>query len=111
MQIGTNRQKVKQSEIYAQSVDTGISYGSARTNVERTISTVQSNLTAKGLLSQTTYLLGAYVNSSVGISDIKFEVFTTKKSSNGASITLAYSNVETNTDIINAASKTLRIAP
>lgn len=111
MQIGTNRQKVKQSEIYAQSVDTGVSYGSARTNVERTISTVQSNLTAKGLLSQTTYLLGAYVNSSVGISDIKFEVFTTKKSSNGASITHAYSNVETNTDIINAVSKTLRIAP
>lgn len=33
IQIGTNRQKVKQSDIYAQSVDTGVSYGSARTNV------------------------------------------------------------------------------
>lgn len=75
MKIGTNEGKVLQANIYANEVDTGISYGSAKTWLSGTISTIQGNLTATGLSAQTRYLIGAYVNSSVGISDIKFTSF------------------------------------
>lgn len=53
--------------------------------------------------------MGAYVNTSVGISDIKFEVFHTKKSSNGAAMTISFTSIESNADIISALSRTLRI--
>ena len=66
MKIGTNRNQVRQDQIYNQSVETGISYGSTKTATVNTISTIQTDFTATGLESQTTYLLGAYVNSSVG---------------------------------------------
>jgi len=49
MRIGTNRNKVLQSDIYAGSVDTGISYGSSKTAVTGTIATIQANLTALSL--------------------------------------------------------------
>lgn len=110
MKIGTNKEKVLQTAIYANQVDTGVSYGSSKTAVTSTISTIQANLTATGLSAQTTYLIGAYINSSVGISDIKFEVFQTKKSSNGAAITIAFTSIETNANVIDALSKSLRIS-
>lgn len=110
MKIGTNRNKVLQASIFAADVDTGISYGSAKTSVASTIATIQANLTATGLSAQTTYLIGAYVNSSVGISDIKFEVFHTKKSSNGAAMTIGFTSIETNANVIDALSKSLRIS-
>lgn len=56
-------------------------------------------------------MIGAYVNTSVGVSDIKFELFETKKSSNGAAITIAFSSIQTNAYVIDALSKTLRIIP
>lgn len=111
MQIGTNRNNVLQTDIYAKSVATGVSYGSTTTNISSTISTIQSNFTTTGLTTQTTYLIGAYVNSSVGISDVSFIVFQTKKSSNGAAINLAFSAIETNASIINAIAQTMRILP
>lgn len=86
-----------------------MSYGSSKTGTSGQISTIQSNITAKGLSAQTTYLMGAYVNTSVGISDIKFEVFHTKKSSNGAAMTISFTSIESNADIISALSRTLRI--
>lgn len=93
LKIGTNEAKVLQSDIFAKDVDTGVSYGSGRTAVSGTISTIQANLTATKLSAQTKYLIGAYVNSSVGISNIKFTTFETKKSSNGAAATIAFTNI------------------
>lgn len=111
LKIGTNPTKVLQSDIYNRSVATGISYGSSQTILSNTISTIQASFNATGLDSQTNYMIGAYVNSSVGVSDIKFELFQTKKSSNGAAITIAFSSIETNANVIDALSKTLRIVP
>jgi hypothetical protein len=45
------------------------------------------------------------------VSDISFIVFKTKKSSNGASINIAFSAIETNASIINALSLTIRVLP
>ena len=59
----------------------------------------------------TSYLIGAYLNSSIGVSNISFIVFKTKKSSNGASINIAFSAIETNASIINAISLTIRVLP
>ena len=93
--IGTNRNKVTHDEIYFQNSETAITYGSSRTYVSNTISTVQANLTAHGLTSQTSYMMGAYLNSTTGISDIMFEVFHTDKSSNGAAIKISFSSIYT----------------
>jgi hypothetical protein len=110
MKIGTNEGKVLQTDIVGSKVETGISYGSGRTAVSKTISTIQANLTATKLSAQTKYLIGAYVNSSVGISDIKFIDFETEKSSNGAAVTIAFTSIETNDAVIEAVSKTIRVA-
>lgn len=77
MKIGTNRNKFLQKSIFSKQVETGISYGSQKTSVSSTISTIQSTISPLGLQAQTTYLIGVYLNSSVGISDIVFEVFRT----------------------------------
>lgn len=54
--------------------------------------------------------MGAYVNTTVGLSDTLFEVFHTDKSSNGAAIKIAFSAIETEEDVIEALSKVLRVA-
>jgi hypothetical protein len=38
-------------------------------------------------------MIGVYMNTSVGISDIMFITFQTKKSSNGAAMTIAFSGI------------------
>ena len=71
---------------------------------------IQANFTATDLSAQTTYLLGAYINASVGISNIAFKVFHTDKSNNGAAIKIAFTQIEDEADVITALSKVLRIA-
>ena len=71
-------------------METGIAYGNVRTDVVNQISTIQATFTATGLESQTVYLVGAYVNTTVGVSDIEFKVFKTSKSSNGAAIKISF---------------------
>ena len=64
-----------------------------------------------GLEAQKTYLAGAYLNSSVGISNIRFERFRTEKSSNGAGVMIALSDIEEESVVIEEFSKVLRINP
>lgn len=49
MEIGTNRNRVVQSEIYEQTLETGVSYGHIATEVVNTISTIQAEFVATGL--------------------------------------------------------------
>lgn len=49
LKIGTNQKKVLQTEIFRQSCDTCISYGSSKTFTINTISTIQTNITATKL--------------------------------------------------------------
>ena len=100
MQIGTNRNKANQTRIYNQSLDTGVSYGNIKTTVVNEAVDIKAQFTATGLSAQTTYLLGAYVNTSVGISEVVFEVFHTNKSSNGATIKMAFNEIEEEGNII-----------
>ena len=110
MEIGTNRNKVVQDQIYNESVATGVSYGRIKTAVVNEAVDIKAQFTATGLLAQTTYLVGAYVNTSVGISETVFQVFRTDKSSNGAAIKIAFTQIEDEDDIIEKLSQVLRIS-
>ena len=111
MEIGTTRKKVKQEEIYNRNLSSGLVYGNTTTDVTNILATIQSSFKVTGLEAQKTYLAGAYLNSSVGISNIKFERFRTKKSSNGAGIMIALSAIEEESVVIEEFSKVLRINP
>jgi len=89
MQVGTNRNKVSKEEIYNQTLSTGIIFGNHTANVTNNLATIQSNFNITGLESQKKYLLGVYINSTVGNSNIRFKKFKTTKSSNGAGIKLS----------------------
>ena len=91
-------------------METGVSYGNMKTATVNPISTIQTQFIARGLESQTTYLLGAYVNSSVGNSETSYLVFKTSKSSNGAVISMAFSAVEDHEALILALSKVFRVS-
>lgn len=58
---------------------------------------------------QTNYIIGAYLNSTVGSSPIVFQNFSTDKASNGAAIKLAMSNPINITQLLSALSNVLRI--
>lgn len=54
-------------------------------------------------------MIGAYVNCSTGVSEIMFEVFHTKKASNGAAIQMQFKSIYSNEELIEALRKVLRI--
>ena len=111
MRAGTTQDKVTQEEIYNETLSTGLIFGNEQTAVTNNLATIQSSFTVTGLEAQKTYLVGAYLNSSVGNSDIKFTEFTTQKTSNGGAIKIAFSAIVDHADVIEAFSKVLRIAP
>ena len=75
------------------------------------LATIQSEFKVIGLESQKTYLLGAYLNTTVGNSYIKYEVFRTKRSSNGAGLKLSLTGIVDSNLVIQFFSQVLRIAP
>lgn len=93
IKIGVNRNNILQEDIYKNNVSSAISYGSAETQVSSSAVSFTSNFTVLSLLSQTNYLIAAYLNSSIGISDILFVEAKTSKAPNGAAIKIALSEV------------------
>ena len=49
--------------------------------------------------AQTSYEIAVYLNSSVGNSEIKYQTFTTKKATNGAGISLAFTDIIDEDDV------------
>ena len=109
MEIGTTRKKVKQEEIYSRTLSTGLKYGNATTDFTNNLATIQANFKITGRESQTSYLFGVYLNSSLGISNIKFQRVKMAKSSNGAVIMIALSEIEEESIFIEKFSDVLRI--
>ena len=100
MRIGTKRKTVEAEEIYAKNLSAGVVFGNQTVNVTNNLATIQANFTVEGLDSQKSYLIGAYLNSSVGNSPIKFLKFETDKASNGAGIKIALTSIEENDVVI-----------
>ncbi len=80
--------------IYDKNVKTGVVYNNTRAYISSIGSVnIVTDLFLEGLLSDKRYLVGAYLNSTVGISDIKFKEFQTSKSSNGAVIKICFNSI------------------
>ena len=109
MRIGTKRNTVEAEQIYAKNLPSGVVYGNHTVSVTNNLATIQTTFTVTGLESQTSYLIGTYLNSTVGNSRIKFQRFRTEKSSNGAGIKIAFTGIEENSDVIESLGKILRI--
>lgn len=69
-----------------------------------------SILEVSNLISSTNYIIGAYVNSTVGNSPIYFLEFKTSKTSNGAVIKLGFSSLTNSSKLLEYMSLVLRIA-
>ena len=93
MKIGTKRSTVQAEEIYAKTLPSGVVFGNQTVNVTNNLATIQATFTVTGLESQKSYLMGAYLNSSVGNSPIKYFRFKTTKSANGAGIKIALTSI------------------
>lgn len=63
----------------------------------------------KKLSTQSSYIIGAYLNSTVGISAILYRNFSTTQASNGASIKMAMSAIVNTTAFLSALSDVWRI--
>ena len=50
-----------------------------------------------------------YLNSTVGLSDVKFKEIQTQKSSNGAVIKICFNSIELNTTVLDTLSTVLRL--
>lgn len=79
-----------------------------------TISTIGSvniltDLYLSGLEADKRYLIGVYLNSTVGLSDVKFKEIQTQKSSNGAVIKICFNSIEQNSTVMEALSTILRL--
>lgn len=80
--------------IYDKNVKTGVVYNNTRAYISSIGSVnIVTDLFLDGLLSDKRYLVGAYLNSTVGISDIKFKEVQTSKSSNGAVIKICFNSI------------------
>ena len=94
MEVGTEKDKITQQMIYDQNIKTGIIYNKTRA-VLNTVGSVNilTDLFLNGLQSDKRYLIGVYLNSTVGLSDIKFKEVQTLKSSNGAVIKISFNSI------------------
>jgi hypothetical protein len=106
---GTPQSTITQSLIYAKNVTNSVTYGSSTATLNTVGVNTVSNFTVTGLSAQITYLIAAYLNSTVGFSSIIFSNFTTAKASNGAVIKLAMSSIVNDTSFLTAFSNILRI--
>jgi hypothetical protein len=106
---GTPQTSITQALISSQNVVNSITYGSSTSILNTVGVNTVSNFTVKGLSVQTTYLIAAYLNSTVGSSSLIFSNFTTAKSSNGAAIKLATISVVDKTNLLTSLSNVLRI--
>lgn len=97
---------LNQSDILNASAPQQVTAGSAL--AQRSINIV-TNFQATGLSSQSPYKIAAYLSSSVGDSDISYVRFNTTQSSNGAEMVIALSSIQTNSTVLTAVSKVLRI--
>lgn len=107
---GTPQSSITQALISSQNVVNSITYGSSTATLNTVGVNIVSNFTVKGLAVQTTYLIAAYLNSTVGSSSLIFTNFTTSKASNGAAIKLATNSIVDNTYLLTSLSKVLRIS-
>lgn len=74
MSLATQKKDVTQALIYGNNISTGISYGNATAALVNSGNVnIEAAFTVSGLQASSTYLIGAYVNSSVGLSDIMFQ--------------------------------------
>ena len=80
--------------IFDQNIKTGLVYNKTRAVISSLGNVnIITPLILTGLESDKRYLIGAYVNSTVGISDIKFKEVQTLKSSNGAVIKICFNSI------------------
>ncbi len=80
--------------IFEQNIKTGVVYNKTRAVISSIGSVnIVAGLYLTGLQSDKRYLIGAYVNSTVGLSDIKFKEVQTTKSSNGAVIKICFNAI------------------
>ncbi len=80
--------------IYDQNIKTGVVYNKTRAILNSMGSVnILADLFLSGLQSDKRYLIGVYLNSTVGLSDIKFKEVQTLKSSNGAVIKICFNSI------------------
>jgi hypothetical protein len=80
--------------IFDQNIKTGVVYNKTRAVISSVGSVnILTDLILTGLEADKRYLIGAYLNSTVGISDIKFKEVQTLKSSNGAVIKICFNTI------------------
>lgn len=110
LSLATQRKDVTHKLIYQKNISTGVSFGNASAQLVNTGNVnIRANFAITGLEASSVYLVAAYINSSVGLSDLYFQNIKTSKSSNGAVLKLALSSIEPNSTLINALSTVLRI--
>lgn len=80
--------------IFDQNISTGVVYNKTRAilNVIGSVN-ILTDLQLTGLEADKRYLIGVYLNSTVGLSDIKYKEIQTMKSSNGAVIKICFNSI------------------
>jgi hypothetical protein len=110
MKIGTQQGTITQDMVYKQNISTGISYGNVRTQSNTTGNVnIVAPFNISALQSDTQYVIAAYLNSSIGISDLMFVTVATGKSSNGAGIKISFNLLQNETALLTALSTVFRI--
>ena len=110
MKIGTQQGTITQQMVYTQNISTGVSYGNVRTQANTTGNVnIVASFNVSGLQSDTQYVFAAYLNSSIGISDLMFTTVTTGKSSNGAGIKISFNALQDESALLAALSTVFRI--
>ena len=106
---GTLTTTITPSQIYNKNLSSSITYGNASSANNLTGVNIVANFTVRSLSTQSNYIIAAYLNSTVGISDIVYRNFSTTQASNGAAIKLAMNNLLNTTALLSALSNVWRI--
>lgn len=106
---GTPTAWITPSQIYSKNLPSSIAYGNASSARIATGVNIVANFVVKSLSTQSSYIIGAYLNSTVGISIITYRNFSTTQASNGASIKLAMKNMLDTTVFLSYLSDVWRI--
>ena len=95
--------------IYRGTVSRAISYGSSKAILPVDGVNTDTALTLTKLESQHDYILVAYINSTIGVSAIKTQEFTTSKANNGATVKIALAGRVAQALLATTLSRTWRI--
>jgi hypothetical protein len=106
---GTPTANITQVQIYNLNLTNAVAYGSANSSLNSSGVNTVSNFTVKALSTQTSYIIAAYLNSTVGASAIVFQNFSTTQASNGASVKIALKNPANITQLLYVLSNVWRI--